>query len=89
MKGVTKLVKLKIFVLISTIKSVEWLSIDAVHVGIYVNSVDWNDGMDYWSATPTVLHNLSMYSCMEVTVKLSLCTSDHCVFYGHILKQYN
>ena len=37
-------------------------------------TVEWSTGLDYWSATPTILHNLdlSMYSCMEVTV--SLCT---------------
>ena len=35
-----------------------------------VNSVDYWSGVLAWSATPTILHNLS---CMEVTVKLSLC----------------
>ena len=35
-----------------------------------VNLVEWNGGVDYWSTTSTTLHNLS---CMEVTVKLSLC----------------
>ena len=42
--------------------------------------MEWNGGVDYWSEV--LLHNLSTYSCM---VKLSLFTSDHCVFYGHIL----
>ena len=38
--------------------------------------VEWTTRLDNWSrsAIPTIiLHNLSTYSCMEVTVKLSLC----------------
>ena len=44
--------------------------------------MEWNDGVYYWSGildwttgVPRPLHNLSKYSCMEVTVKLSLTTS--------------
>ena len=62
----------------------------AAYVG-YLNSVDWNDGMerwsgllewstglDYWSATLTILHNLSMYSSMvKIIMTVSSMVTSH------------
>ena len=39
--------------------------------------MDWSTGVDYWSAMPTILRNLFVFSSMEVTVKLLLCLTSH------------